>query len=184
MEKRFTTLNAEVGDIFYERRNGIVTAVKVLSFIYGGQGDKANDTSYVTLLYPTGEKETRYLYRGSACRATHPSPLLFKTIEDCISGEDSDAISFGYITDGELSMLCGMKAYKCWTDFGFQYFAVKKWEWDGFRPVERNFSLSNYIFIKDEDGYHAVLKDSCKDRKLYDTREECAADNLVQVMTF
>ena len=181
MNDRFFLLNANVGDVLYMRIDGNVNAVKVVNFICGaGATHAVSDASYVTLLVAGKGEETEKLYIGRGSNRK-----FFFSIEDCIN--NCNPVETIIYTDKEIAQFCGMNVEGLRTDFGAFYNGVKKFVWDGYMPKLVKLLLSNFIFIKDADGWRfETYKKSyeTKAKKYYDTYEECIADNQVKVIVF
>lgn len=167
---KFRVLDAEIGQVIYQRKNDVVMAAKVLSYTFGKGSSYEN--SYVDVMYPTGEMSSIYIGKGATTK-------FYASIESCIEG--AEPIDYFFINGEDIVAACGMKIFDA--DYcGIGYFAVKKWKWDGYKATEVNVDISYFVFTHDENGLHYAPKGN--KIKYYDTKEECIADNFVKVVTF
>ena len=178
---RFHLLNANVGDVLYMRKDGMIKAVKIVKFFCGNKPTAARyDNTYVFLLVAGEGEKPQEFYIG-----WEKESFLYPTIEDCING--TNAITKRIIPAKEMAEKCGCEVVTEYTSFGMRYEGMWKFYWNEYLPKRVCVALSEYNFVDDGNGWRMeVYKKSYEKepKKYYDTYEECIADNQVKVVVF
>lgn len=185
MYYRFLLLNANVGDVLYQRfydkesDKKLVRAVKIVSFYCGKiTAHVLHSNSYVKILIAGNGDKAEYVYIGSGSTVK-----FYRSVEDCIN--DRNPVEKCVLDERVIASECGMNVESFRTDFGMSYCGVYKFKWDGYMPKRIEVALSDYNFVKDENGWHSEFRPYEKNpTKYYDTYEECIADNSVNVVVF
>lgn len=171
MIKRFALELAmvNVGDVVFLRRNG-----KVIGARYKGCKSVPNASVHITKhLFERADGVSENLY-------VSPSELkaVYPTIEDAI--HDTSHISYRRVDIAELLK----ERFGFFIEYGpfGTSFVTKKYKWDGYRPKEILDTHYNYTVVY--DGEWRLERNKNLKEKVYDSYDECIADNVVDVVTF
>jgi hypothetical protein len=154
----------------YVRRDGKVIAARVESYQWRPSSFNCND-SYVNLLRADGKKEQLYMQSRMEFYETIEDAINDKRIDIELYNIEAILSVFGF---GHNRQVCGVSA------IGKMFY-----KWDGFKATP-HFLWSTYTELtwSNQGWSWSFRNERLKNMKLYETEEECIANNAVQVVTF
>lgn len=167
--------------IFYAKRNNKIVACKFesLHFWYDSFAEKQVEaypyarTSY-TLKFADGHEENGY-HKGF--------PSISNTIDDCLSNvfipKPSSTITDEIFTEC-LGFVPEVIEHKSILGTVKNYYA---WMWNGYEPVYKPIGSMDGGACRSTCWYNALTR-KFENRKWYQSREECAKDNSIEVVNF
>lgn len=172
MKRIIWSLDLEINDVVYLRRDGKVIGAKYLGF--SSQTSGYGGCTYHKFNRADGIEEVISVSCGYI---NEKSKRVYTTIEDAI--HDVEHIRYRKVDITNLAMeLFGFSHER--NCIGGLYFGKSVWEWDGYKAKKVHVCQFDY-----EITWDGEWKCKYKGKKIYyATDEECRCDNHVDVVTF
>lgn len=172
MQRIIWSLDLDINEVVYLRRDGKVIGAKYLGF--SSQANGYGNVIYHKFYRADGEAEVISI----SCGYINEKPKgVYATIEDAI--HDVEPIRYRKVNITNLMIELFGFSYErnC---IGGLYLGKHVWKWDGYKPKKVHVHQWDYKITWDGEW-------TCKyngKNKYYATEEECRCDNHVDVVTF